>query len=216
VHDAGVGTPGVSPRALATLLRFAVRYAAGRFTGAYSYPAALASSVASSLTAGEREALIAEVERALAITVEQNDANSAALRNDGQEASWRSLLEALRNQSGEGSEAAVDSAAFSARRLDLTAGWAIRRALGQDGARDLSDEEKQQVVHAVRAVATYLTPGDRALMLRDLRDQFHGPFARDDAADEDAPEPWRSLYTELRGMEVDEHTADFYRLPATI
>lgn len=199
----------VDPRAAALLARWAIRYAAGRATGAFQEALTLSYRVAPHATAAERDALIAEAERAAEIAY-RLESERSTWANTGEGRSWTALIDRLRAIDGDGDDELVDVGL--GRALALCANSAVRRLTGFDlSSGDGTREDDEAVAAACAATAPQFSPSDRVLMMRDLYERHSAMLA-----DGGLPRPWCELYATLAGMELDQSYLRHSRVPVSL
>lgn len=199
----------IDPRAGALVAAWAVRYSAGRATGAWANALAMVSLVEASLTPAERARVVAEAERAHAIALTNA---SGLFHNAGEAEDWRDLIERLSARSDEGASDPVPS--HGGRTIALAAISAMRIASGSGFAATPEPGAAGAVAEAIASMADEFSPSDRVLLLRDLKERAE-EIVR---IPEDGPlDPaWSELYLTVSAMALDEDYARVNRLPQTI
>lgn len=197
----------VAPRACAVLVRWALRYSAGRLTGVYSYPMAIADLAGERLTSAERAAILKEAKAALAAAVYRE---GDVWNDHGEPEAWRRFVARIDALDGEGSDEPIQT--HGGRSLALTASGAVRCLTGYGAG--AGDDEIEAVAAAIAQVAQEFSDSDRVLIMRDLND--HASAARADAGAPDVNPVWAELYGTLAQMPLDEDYARRNRLPESI
>lgn len=198
----------VNPRAAALLVRWALRYAAGRYTGVYTYPMAVAEMLGARLTPAERAAIIAESEAGLAIA-EGRIGEPLSVSDEPDD--WRRFIERMNVLEGEGTDDPL--ATHGGRALALTANGAVRRVSGYD----IGPGEEAEVIavaEAVAQVAHEFSDSDRVLLMRDLKERA-SEIGRDSGGPGFHP-AWSELYRTISQMPLDEDCARWNSLPESI
>lgn len=204
----------VSPRPAAFLVPWALRYGAGRATGASDYPISLAHALGERLTPGERERIIeAAVGAQVAAAANRGD---PAFHVPGELERLERLVEFLERLPGAGTDEPLRSG--GGRTIALVANGALRITSEPWHHGAPGSEEYPALCLAVGQLAPEFRASDRVMLLRDLAGAARSWESAGPAEGRPSriPPCFCGLYDQIMQLPLDEDYARHNRLPGAI